>query len=455
MGLAGRQRVWFCSVTVLAAIGLGALCGHASARAAPGHVDRGFGGHGVVDVTPAPPTGGPGYSTPEAMAVGPHGEAFIVGNVRRNCSGADPCHPVGELRVAKYLASGRLEPAFAPVVDIAARSAQIAVDHERRVVVAAADGNGDLDVFRFLPNGNPDPGFGTAGEVTLVGTGDLSLSDLVVAPGGGLLLSASMRTSFSYPSDVMAVAFRLTAVGAPDPGFGGFAGVSAFDTPEEDFAGETAFAHGQIVLATTTERPCCEPREQSLVRFGRTGRVVGSIHPPGSMDSFTYLGPILVKSDGGVWVFSSSRSSLTITAYRRNWHKDSRVGRRGSIHLAGLALRSYVSGGVATAASDAAGRLVIAGVSQLHPPQGCSRSRVVVLRRRPSGRVDRSFHGGSPLCIRVPGDRGKTDANVALGVQPGGGILILVESSYPCVRSCNGMPGYFLVRIQGGSVRSR
>jgi uncharacterized delta-60 repeat protein len=454
MGSAGRLRVGILLGIVLATITLAAPWANV-AQAAPGNLDRGYGKHGIVDVTPAPPSAGAGYSTPEAMAIGPHGEAFIVDNARRNCNASGSCNPMGELRVAKYLANGRLDSTFSPVVSIGARSAEIAVDQKGRVVVAAADSNADLDVFRFLSNGELDPGFGTEGRVTLAGTGELSLSDLAIAPDGDLVLSASMRSSFAYSSDVMAVAFRLTAVGAPDPEFGGFAGISAFDTSEADFAGEAAVVHGQIVMAATTQRPCCEPPERRLIRFARTGRVIGPIYPPVSEDPLGYLGPILAKADGGAWVFSSSGSSLTATAYRRDWRRDSRVGRRGSIHILRFALRSYLSNGPATAAVDAVGRLVVAGVAQSRPPDGCGRSRVAVFRRRPHGRVDQTFHRGRPVCIQVPEDRGKTDANVALGIQSDGGILVLVESSYLCVRSCKGAPGYFLVRIQGGSVRPR
>ncbi|HET9163559.1 MAG TPA: hypothetical protein VFN89_08980 [Solirubrobacterales bacterium] len=385
------------------------------------------------------------------MALGPRDEIFLLDNIERNCTGPGPCDQTGELRVARYRSDGQLDPGFSPGVAVVARSADISVDRKGRVVVAAAVNDGKVKVFRFSPGGTLDPAFGTDGEVSLAGTGELSLSDLVIGPRDEIILSTGMRSSFSWPSDLEAVVFRLTSSGAPDPGFGGFPGVSAFDSPEADVAGTLAVVRKEIVTAVTTDVPCCGLPKRRLVRFAWNGRVVGPVEVPGVEDGYTSLGPVLPRARGGAWAFSSARTNATITAYGRKWHRDLRVGRRGSVHIRNFSLRFS-----ATAATERSGRVVVAGISKHRLPEGYDVFRVAVLRLLPSGRIDRSFAGGSRrVLLRLPDEETKQARNVALGIQSDGGIVVLASSYYPCVRSCTGHPSYFLLRLRGGSAHSK
>lgn len=445
-GRGARCAAWISAwLWASAACGLMLWCCGVAA-AAPADLDHAFGHQGVIDVTPVPPAAGPGYAVLEGMAIGPSDEIFLLDNVERNCTGPSPCSQTGELRIVRYRSDGRLDSGFVPSVALVARSADIAVDHRGRVVVAAAANDGRVKVFRFSPDGTLDPAFGADGEVSLAGTGELSLSDLVIGPGNQVILSTGMRSSFSWPSDLQAVVFRLTASGAPDPGFGGFPGVSAFDSPEADVAGELAVVGREIVTAVTTDVPCCEPPTRRLVRFAWNGQVIGSVKVPGVEDGYTSLGPVLTRAGGGVWAFSSARTTTTITGYGRKWHRDFRVGKGGSVHIRNFSLRFS-----ATAASEKSGRVVVAGVSKHRLPGGYDVFRVAVIRLLSNGRIDRSFAAGSRRLLRLPDQETKQARNVALGIQSDGGIIVLASSYYPCVRSCSGDPGYFLLRLRGGS----
>jgi uncharacterized delta-60 repeat protein len=98
-----------------------------------------------------------------------------------------------------------------------------------KVVVAGSsrpgpggDGFARTAVARFNANGSPDGGFGTGGAAFL-DFGRLSFANDVVVQGNGRIVIAGSQRANLQNTAVLAA--RLTAGGAPDPSFGGNAGV--------------------------------------------------------------------------------------------------------------------------------------------------------------------------------------------------------------------------------------
>jgi uncharacterized delta-60 repeat protein len=113
-----------------------------------GRLDPGFGDHGIAPL----PIGG------EALTVQPDGRIVSAG---------------GDLRVARYLRDGSLDPSFAPVAAPRKltpwfKSRAIALDGAGRILVGGYDENaGPAELMRVNPDGSRDASFGDAGMTTL------------------------------------------------------------------------------------------------------------------------------------------------------------------------------------------------------------------------------------------------------------------------------------------------
>jgi hypothetical protein len=83
-------------------------------------------------------------------------------------------------------------------------------------------GNGeqqDVKVVRFTADGEPDPLFGSGGQVTLSLGGREESDDVLALPSGRIVVSASTETT-SGARDSDSVLAAYTGQGLPDPGFG-------------------------------------------------------------------------------------------------------------------------------------------------------------------------------------------------------------------------------------------
>jgi uncharacterized delta-60 repeat protein len=185
---------------------------------ANGRPDTTFGGgDAVAEVTPAAST---------ALAV----HTLADGKVA--LGGTAP----GALYVARLNADGTPDAGFAPggaalVPDPSAPALPSAAfgsmgfDDAARLVAAgpAPDWTGSSNavvVRRFTADGAPDATFADGGEArVVVGDAEPRATDLAVAPGGGIAVSA--RSNSGTPPLQTAAVVRLTPGGAPDASFGG------------------------------------------------------------------------------------------------------------------------------------------------------------------------------------------------------------------------------------------
>jgi uncharacterized delta-60 repeat protein len=165
------------------------------------------------------------------------------------------------------LSAGALDPSFSGDGKLTAEfdglqdTAQaVAVQPDGKIVVVgsaqtnAGAGSKDLAVIRYLPDGTPDPGFGTFGKVTIdvYNQGKDDEAFAVALQADGKILVAGYATSPGTNQKDFVVA-RLLNDGFLDPGFAnpqGFAGKSIINLADNDIAYALAVqADGKIVVA--------------------------------------------------------------------------------------------------------------------------------------------------------------------------------------------------------------
>lgn len=215
---------------------------------ANGALDPGFGTGGVV-FDPAQP------GTAYAIALQGDGKLVVAGSAPVSGRGDD----FADLLLARYDGSGRLDPAFGvggrmvtDVVGATERARNVVVLPDGRIVASGMEtglfNTEPTLVMQVLPDGQPDPAFGTQGKLRL--TGPLVGWALARQADGKLLLGGS--TEFG-PAARTAV-LRLNADGSTDTGFGS-AGLAV-----HAFSGNTDIAKAIVVQA-----------DGGLLVAGRTG----------------------------------------------------------------------------------------------------------------------------------------------------------------------------------------
>jgi uncharacterized delta-60 repeat protein len=155
---------------------------------------------------------------PTAMAVQPDGAIVLAGFV----------HVVSDtdFAVVRFLPGGQPDPGFGTGgkaitsvgTSVDAGNA-VALQSDGKIVVAgwsAAQGADWFSFVRYAPNGTLDPSFGTGGKVMLLPYG--TAQAVLVEPDGRIAAAGYARPFSGEPSD-FALA-RLLPNGAPDPSFG-------------------------------------------------------------------------------------------------------------------------------------------------------------------------------------------------------------------------------------------
>ncbi len=144
--------------------------------------------------------------------------------------------------------AGWKELSTAPVLD----PRSIAIDAQGRIVVAATTNQlGDNDVFvgRLLPDGTPDPTFGTEGIAVLPNAGDDRVADMVLLADDRVVVGGMSGPQF----DGQPFLARLLTDGTPDPTFGGTGRIDMALGPEAELQTLAAAKNGEVFLGGTVE----------------------------------------------------------------------------------------------------------------------------------------------------------------------------------------------------------
>jgi uncharacterized delta-60 repeat protein len=157
----------------------------------------------------------------------------------------------------------------------------IAIQPDGKIVLAGQE-KGNAVVLRLLPNGQPDPGFGSGGKVTLNFPGAHSeVRAVALQPDGKIVVAGDVEAAGN--GDFLIV--RYNADGSPDMSFGGGDGIETVSLGNEydDAEAVSIGADGRIVATGTVDLPkggnglgvvVLEPNGTPDASFGGGGSVV-------------------------------------------------------------------------------------------------------------------------------------------------------------------------------------
>lgn len=304
-----------------------------------------------------------------AMTVDAQGRILVAGNSQKESS-------VSSMVIWRLYPDGQLDSSFGgqgwvtydPPIIVGGGSIAdgrgIAVDGADRVVVVGSVRDQatfyDMAAWRYLPDGSPDPSFGTSGFLThdpVTGFSECHGEDVVLDPFGRIVI-AGRRGRI--------VVWRLLDDGALDPTFdrGGYS------YPGNLLAGSTAIAldgAGRILLTGWSQPTVPAPYDMFLARlsddgtpdplFGGDGFVVSGI--PGNDYGFDIvadpLGRIIVageKSTVGV-----AGTEGVVWRFDDLGNLDSSFGQGGTVVLTAPSTSGRAEG----VALDSSGRIVLVG----------------------------------------------------------------------------------------------
>ena len=134
-------------------------------------------------------------------------------------------------------------------------------------------------LLRLLPNGAPDPAFGTAGDgsvtVTPAQRNDVVLLGVAVQPDGRILVTGFAPLGVSGRSDMMVA--RLLADGTLDTSFAGGAGMATFDFGTWNDAASRVLvqANGSLLLAGRVGNNLSngDPTDFAVLRLTAAGQI--------------------------------------------------------------------------------------------------------------------------------------------------------------------------------------
>lgn len=447
----GARRAGARWVAICAAV----LCAFAAApvhaQAAPGDLDRSFGEEGFIDLTPSPAADGHG-AVPVDLAVGPADEIFLVSKQSFACED-DDASSCSRAYVTKLGPNGVPDASFAAPADGVAEAPSsdvddIVVDRLGRPTIVMS-GDDSTVLARLLPNGSPDPSFGSGGTTPIDRA--MSVSDMALAPDGSIVLAASVRQS---NRDRFNLAFaRLRTDGYLDTSFG-VEGIVGIDLSHVDHAGGLAFVGGEIVATAAASGECCgELTVFRLLRLSASGQLVHISDPwSGRRQGAEWTADpdaLLMERDGGLRLVGHEPDGMPLAGFRAGGRVDRGFGTRGFAFAPG-----FLRGGFDDATTDRGGRLVLGGTVPAVDRYENEIQWLAVTRRRPNGRLDRTFGAGNPLSIASPPVSEGLLRGMA--VQSDGGIVLLGLSSVICVRVCpQTATTYSLARLIGGTSRAR
>jgi uncharacterized delta-60 repeat protein len=324
---------------------------------------------------------------------------------------------LGTAAASAPAAPGDLDPAFGGGSGFVALGGAVAdavaVQADGRIVAAGSVSlRTRFAVVRRLPDGAPDPGFGTGGMViTSFGAIFQAAYDVAVQRDGRIVAAGSAGED-SGRARRMAVA-RYLPDGRLDPGFGGDGLVTVDFGVEINDANALALGRdGSVVLAGYA--PGAAGGAVAVARL----RADGSLDPRFGGDGRTTLdfggsgigADVAVRPGGAVLVAGSGGGDFALARLRRDGTPDRRFGAGGIVHTdVGAADAAYAL------AVGSGGRATVLG-----PTSGPGLTRWALARHRRDGAVDPSF-GGDGLVTTTFGVTEQIPETIAL--LPGGGVL--------------------------------
>ena len=187
---------------------------------ANGRLDRRFGANGSATADFGSGKIDPATDYPTAVLVQPDQKIVVVGTATE-CGMCDLAH----FALARFTTAGRPDRGFGRggIVEtefghMYARAMDGAIQADGRIVAAGHwDDAAGAALARYLPDGRPDPAFGTNGRLRGI---DAALETVAIQGDGKILVAGWQRGAGLDPDNTDAVVARYTARGALDRSFG-------------------------------------------------------------------------------------------------------------------------------------------------------------------------------------------------------------------------------------------
>jgi uncharacterized delta-60 repeat protein len=331
--------------------------------------------------------------------------------------------------VLRLLPSGALDGTFGtggiatiepPPPSAGTNAEAIAVDAAGRIVIAGEVDDDVPAVMRLLPDGAPDPAFGSGGIVVARGAynGAAAWWQSIAFDGSSIVVAGNAVNTPPYGTglDRQPVLARFSEAGVPDPSFasGGF---MLLELPGITLTDQQALAidrSGRIVFGASFATTTAVPREvtQQVIRLAPSGALDTTFGSGGVVALGVLRGRgfhVSVRASGAILVIGGWGKELTTAPEMMaaqltpDGRLDPAFATRGQI----AAPAGYAGYGI----PDCQGDLIVS-------------SSAGVQRLGPDGRLDPTFRGGSKVSATV----GSTLVTAQLGaaaIAPGGAIVLV------------------------------
>jgi uncharacterized delta-60 repeat protein len=405
--------------------------GSSPVGASPGETDQTFGRGGAVL------TDRSGLDAGFDLLVQPDGKTVTVG-----VADGDPIvlrhNPDGALD-ASFGTGGVVRGSPVPAFFEAA-----VLQGDGKIVVAGTDGTiDDIVVVRYLPNGTPDPAFGTGGSVrTNLGSADEAAA-VTLQTDGKIVVAGRSGSAIALA--------RYTTAGALDATFG----TGGTSTTSFGSAGSGAFANavavlstGSIIVGGTTSDSSGANVTMLLARFTAGGALDPTYGSAGRVAAaatrLTNLTAVVVQSGDRVVAAGSidgtGSEAHGLARYLPDGSLDATFGTAAGVTRTQLAL----FGGTEDLTVDGAGRLVAAGDATNDPEKPAGFLFVAVLRYSPDGVPDSAFGCAGATQIELSTQVG--GRSTAVGITPDGNIVV-GGIAFIDRTTDFGRPDFLLVRV--------
>lgn len=329
----------------------------------------------------------------------------------------------------------------------------VAVDAQGRIVAVGESSlgrggstNRDLVVLRYLPDGTPDPSFGTAGRVTHAGAAggqdDWDKGEAVAIDALGRIVVCGRSYNLGTPGDSDLAVWRFLDNGSLDLSFNGrgfFTQDSAAGGGGWDSGQALAIdALGRVVVAGYSSLPLqsgqvIRDRQAAVWRLGADGTLdagfgQGGVRVLTSSSSGEAAG-VAVDAQGRVLVAgqvdSGARQDVAL------WRLDAAGGLDQTFGFGGRATHHDAAGGGGADAGlalalDLQGRALVAGRSVARG----GGTAMVVWRFDDRGVLDPAFAGQGFALLDDPGGRANAgDVAYALAVSPLSGEIVVAGNA--------------------------
>jgi uncharacterized delta-60 repeat protein len=415
--------------TLSGALLMAAFAGIAVAAAGSGSLDSSFGRGGRVFASFSR------FDTASSVAVQRGGGVLVGGRVG------------GRISIVRFDRRGRLDRAFGSGglvresvgADPEEGPVRVALQPDGKIVFAGTTGDlnrdrqhgdGALAVYRLLPDGKPDPSFGSRGTVRLRPGDELLGAELAIDRSGRIVVVTRFHGLSRDGLRVM----RLTTRGRLDPAFGdhgeqevrfgtqSFLGSATVDRGGRVYVAGAEFPNRTLSVLRLTSRGSLDSRFGSggIARLPRHGVLALPTAVAVQLD-----GRVLLAGDEG---FSGTTPPapcgycqfLTVGRLTPRGRPDTTFGEAGVVHTK---LELALGAGLGLALQRD-GRIVLAGGIQ----RGLSSSFLVVRLLR-TGAFDSSFGGHGFTVTDMSSAKRKDDKATALAIAGDGRLVVAGRSA--------------------------